>query len=193
MRIDHVIYVAEDRDAAAARLAEQLGVPVLEGGRHEGLGTHNRILPLGGGYLEVLAIADEAEAGAGPLGQVVRGRLQHRGEGLHGWVVAVDDVRPVAQRLGTTITEIAREGLTAHLTGLAESLADPSLPFFIARDAGVPDPGADGDGGGIAWVEVAGDRGRLGDWLGGAELPVRVVDGPPGVVALGLGSGAELR
>ena len=48
--------------------------------------------------------------------------------------------------------------------------------------------------GGIAWVQVAGDADRLGAWLGGAELPVRVEDAaPPGLRAVGLGSGAIVR
>jgi hypothetical protein len=34
---------------------------------------------------------------------------------------------------------------------------------------------------GLSWVEVGGDAERLRDWLGGEELPIRVVDGVPGV------------
>jgi hypothetical protein len=51
----------------------------------------------------------------------------------------------------------------------------------------VLDPGAAGDAGGITWIEVAGDAAELESWLGGADLPVRVVDGPPGVLAVGIG------
>ncbi len=110
-----------------------------------------------------------------------------------GWAVAVDDVEVVAARLGTAIGTIARDGLTARLTGTLEAMSDPSLPFFIERDAGIADPGADGDAGGITWVEVAGDERALTEWLGvGAEVPVRVVEGPRGVVAVGIGD-RELR
>ena len=37
-------------------------------------------------------------------------------------------------------------------------------------------------------------RSRLREWLGGAELPIRVVDGEPGLRAVGLreSSGAEV-
>ena len=62
MRIDHVIYAAADLDAAAARIESELGLVAGGGGRHEGLGTVNRIVPLGGGYLELLAVADREEA-----------------------------------------------------------------------------------------------------------------------------------
>jgi catechol 2,3-dioxygenase-like lactoylglutathione lyase family enzyme len=192
MRIDHVIYACADLDAAAARVEAELGVAAVGGGRHEGLGTHNRIVPLGGGYLELLAIADREEAAGAALGAAVQARIAAAGDGLMGWAVAVDAVEPVAARLGTAISTIARQGLSAHLTGLEEAMREPFLPFFIARDPGVPDPAAGGGARGITWLEVSGDAARLERWLGGAELPVRVVDGAPGVRALAVGS-RELR
>lgn len=169
-----------------------LGLTAAGGGRHEGHGTVNRILPLGGGYLEVMSIADSAEARASILGRAVQARLETAGDGLFAWSVAVDDVAAVAGRLGLSVSTIAREGLTARLAGLEESLRAPYLPFFITRDPGVQDPGAGGDAGGITWIEVAGDRERLALWTGDADLPVRVVDGPAGVHALGIGD-RELR
>jgi catechol 2,3-dioxygenase-like lactoylglutathione lyase family enzyme len=187
VRIDHVIYGCADLDAAAARVERELGVAVAGGGRHEGLGTHNRIAPLGGGYLELLAVADPDEAANSDLGRAVRDRIAAAGDGLMGWAVAVEDVEPVAARLGTAVSTIARSGLSARLTGVAEAMAEPFLPFFIARDAGVPDPSGRGGAGGIAWVEVAGDAARLERWLAGAELPVRVVPGAPEVRAVGVG------
>jgi hypothetical protein len=187
MRIDHIIYATADLDAAAARVERDLGIAVRGGGRHDGLGTHNRIAPLGGGYLELLAVADPAEAAGSALGAAVQARIAAAGDGLMGWAVAVDAVEPVAARLGTEISTISRAGLSARLTGVAEAMREPFLPFFIARDVGVPDPAAGSGEGGIAWVEVAGDAARLERWLGGAALPVRVVDGPPAVRAMGVG------
>ena len=187
MRIDHVIYATADLDAAAARVEAELGVVAVAGGRHEGLGTHNRIVPLGCGYLELLAVADPEEAASSELGRAVHARIAAEGEGLLGWAVAVDDVRPVAARLGTPITTIKREGMSARLTGLADALHEPFLPFFIGRAPRVAEPGASGEAGGITWIELAGDRARLARWLGGAELPVRVVNGAPDVRAIGVG------
>ena len=51
MRIDHAIIGARDIEAVADRLWEQHGLASLQGGRHPGWGTHNRIVPLGGPYL----------------------------------------------------------------------------------------------------------------------------------------------
>src|SRR3954452_4255351 len=193
MHVDHVLYATADLDAAAARVEAELGIAAGGGGRHERIGTHNRIVPLGGGYLELLAVADPVEAAAADLGRAVQARIAATGDGLMGWAVAVDDVELVAARLGTAISTIARSGLTAHLTGVAEAMRELSLPFFIARDPGVADPaGSRGGTGGIAWVEVAGDAARLEDWLGGAALPVRVVEGAPAVRAIGVGE-RELR
>jgi catechol 2,3-dioxygenase-like lactoylglutathione lyase family enzyme len=192
VRIDHVIYATRDLDAAAARMETDLGLSVVPGGRHEGLGTHNKIVPLGGGYLELLAVADPDEATASALGAALLARLDTVGDGLLGWAVAVDDVDPVAARLAVRVTTIARQGLTARLAGIAESMRDPYLPFFISRDHGVPDPAGVADAGGITALELAGDEKRLDRWLGGARLPVRFGEGPPGVVSMGIGT-RELR
>jgi hypothetical protein len=181
VRIDHVIYAAADLEAATAALSERLGVPAAGGGRHVGIGTHNRILPLGPGYLEVLAVADADEAAGSAFGSALQARLSEHGDGLWGWAVAVDDVTA----LGLDISRIERQGLTAHLAGLARAMADPAKPFFIQRDPGVVDPSAGGAAGGITWVELSGDP-ELPD------LPVRVGEGPPGVVAMGIGD-RELR
>jgi glyoxalase-like protein len=190
VRIDHVIWATSDIDGAAQRLASEHGLRDAGGGRHVGIGTHNRVFPLGGGYLEVLAVADPDEAAASLIGRAVIAAP----EGLFGWAVAVDDVGAHAERLGLGVTTIERSGLTARLAGVAEAMAQPWLPFFIQRDPGIANPGATGDAGGIAWIEVAGDGERLRSWLGAEELPVRIVDGaPPGMRAVGLGSGGVIR
>ena len=187
MRIDHVIVATSDLDAAAARLEAEHGLCAAGGGRHEGLGTHNRIVPLGGGYLEILAVADPGEAARSRLGRALSARIARVGEGLLGWAVAVGDVAPVAERLGTSVSTIARQGLSVRVTGVLEAMSSPFLPFFVARDPGIEDPGASGDAGGIEWIEVAGDPHRLDAWLGGARLPVRAVAGAPAVRAVRIG------
>jgi hypothetical protein len=192
VRIDHVIYATADLDEAAARIQCELGLSVVPGGRHEGHGTHNRIVPLGGGYLELMAVADPDEAADSPMGSAVQARLTEQGDGLFAWVIILDGVEQFADRLGLPVITVAREGLSARVAGLAEALRNPVLPFFLERDEGVPDPGEGADAGGITWLEVAGDREALESRLGDTELPVRVVDGPVGVIAMGIGE-RELR
>jgi len=54
---DHLILAARDLDSGAAWLEDRLGVALAAGGRHERMGTHNRLLSLGQGfYLELIAI-----------------------------------------------------------------------------------------------------------------------------------------
>ena len=65
-----------------------------------------------------------------------------------GWAVATEDVTAVAARLGTELVEIRRQGFVGRLTGVAEAMAEPGLPFFVERGRDVPDPGAGGDAGG---------------------------------------------
>jgi catechol 2,3-dioxygenase-like lactoylglutathione lyase family enzyme len=186
MRIDHVIYGTTDLDRAADRMQAEFGLTAVGGGRHEGLGTHNRIVPLGGGnFVELLAVADPDEAKASPLGAALMTAIQ-RGDSLLGWAVAVDDVEPVAARLGLPITAVGRQGMKALLVGVAESLAEPYLPFFIQHPTDRPAQRTT-DAEPITWIEVAGDVGRLEAWLAGAELPLRVVSGPPGLQAVGIG------
>src|SRR3954469_2791255 len=192
MRIDHVIYATRDLARAAARLEAEHGLVAAGGGRHAGIGTENRIVPLGGGYLELIALADPAEAERSALGAALAARIRRRGEGLMGWVVAVEDVVAQATRVGAELSTIERDGWRARLAGVSVAMAEPALPFFLQRDAGVADPGADGDAGGIGWVEVSGDAARLRMWLGGAELPVRITDGGPALLGVGIGD-RELR
>src|SRR5262245_6201032 len=115
MRIDHVIYVTEDLDAAAARIESELGLTAVPGGRHAGHGTHNRIVPLGGGYLELVAIADPDEAAGSPMGGPILERLEEQGEGLFAWVVVLDGVEALAERLGLPLITVTREGLSARV------------------------------------------------------------------------------
>ncbi len=192
VRIDHVIYAAEDVRAEAARIERELGLRAVPGGRHEGHGTHNVIVPLGGGYLELVGVADRQEAERSDFGHGVLERLTREGPGWVTWVVAVPDVDAIAARLGTPITTLRRAGLSARLTGVAEAMRDPFLPFFVSRDPGVADPGAGGAGGGITWIELAGDSAWLERWLDGAALPLRVVGGAGALRAVGVGE-RELR
>jgi hypothetical protein len=191
VRVDHVIWVAHDLHHAADRLAGEHGLPEGGGGRHVGIGTHNRVFGFGGGYLEVIAVADREEAAASLIGRTVAAAP----EGLFGWAVAVDDAAAQAQRLGVDVTSIERDGLTGRLAGVAEAMAEPWLPFFIQRDPGIADPGGSGGAGGIAWIELAADPERLHAWLGGGEeLPLRYAAGEaPGLRAVGLSSGDVIR
>jgi hypothetical protein len=177
MRLDHVIYGTTDLDAAAARIEAAVGLAVQPGGRHDGQGSHNRIVPLGPGYLELLAIHDPEEAAGSPIGRILLDVLTR--DGLMAYAVFVEDI----DRFGLEVHTVSRDGKTASVAGVEQALREPFLPFFVSSDQ----PRTWPPGEGLTWVEVAGDAARLRDWLQGEELPVRVVEGEPAVRALGIG------
>jgi hypothetical protein len=130
-------------------------------------------------------VVDPEEAARSELGRVISQAVAAAGEGFAGWAVRVEDVATVTARLRLGRDAVGRGGQTAALAGLAEALHTPTLPFFIQRSG--PPGTADADAPAIDWLEVSGDAGALSDWLEGAKLPVRVVDGEPEVRRLSVG------
>lgn len=64
---DHLVLAARDLDAGARWLEARLGVPLLGGGKHVAMGTHNRLLGLGEGfYLELIAVDPAAATPSHP-------------------------------------------------------------------------------------------------------------------------------
>ena len=62
MRVDHVILATDSLDHTLRRLGD-LGLGWVPGGRHGGMGTVNRIVPLGAGYLELVTVEDPRRRG----------------------------------------------------------------------------------------------------------------------------------
>ena len=96
--IDHVVVAVADPDAAAAELTAAVGLAFTAGGRHEGLGTFNRIAFLGDAYLELIAVTDEAEARGWAIGRASVEALE-RGGGLATWALVEDAIRLSVTRL----------------------------------------------------------------------------------------------
>lgn len=196
LEIDHVIVAVSDLGAAAARFERDHGLSSVEGGRHRGLGTGNRIVPLGDSYVELMAVVDEDEAAGSPLAHWVRTTCAG-GDRLGALCLRTDDAGSIAERLGTPALEMSRlkpDGteLRWKLAGLEQTLADPRLPFFIQWIADAADlPGATpvehpSGARGIAWAEVACDERTLRDRIGGDMPDVRAVPGDGGVQRVGI-------
>lgn len=138
MRIDHVSYAAgpEGLQATAERLGKLLGVTPRDGGVHPRFGTRNLILPLAEDrYLEVVEVLDHPASDKAPFGQAVRAASE-RGGGWMAWVVAVDDLGPVEERLGREAVDGNRhtpEGveLQWRQIGVKNVIDHSNLPFFV--------------------------------------------------------------
>lgn len=205
LALDHVILGSADPEGSAEHLRRDHGLGSVPGGRHEGRGTANRIVPLGPDYLEIVGVVDEEEARGDDFGRWVLEGTE-AGERLLGWCLRVPDIDPVASRLGLEVTSWSRtrpdgRSLRWRLAGLPEAMIEPSLPFFIQWEIADLHPGREpveheAETAGIAWVEVAGSPDRTRRWLGDAELPVRVEEGEPSVRAVAVSVGGrevELR
>jgi hypothetical protein len=200
MRLDHLSYAAgpDGLASTARRIGELLGENFADGGIHPRFGTRNVVLPLTDGmYLEVVEVLDHPASDKAPFGQAVRARSQ-LGGGWMGWVVAVDDIRPIEQRLGREAVNGNRHRpdgveLKWQQIGVKGLQADPQLPFFVQWESPAdlhPGNGASGNIN-LHCLEIAGDPGRVSDWLGqSVDAPLEDVKvewiaphGAPGVVA----------
>ena len=194
LALDHVIIAVGDLDAAADRLLEQHGLGSVPGGVHAGFGTANRIVPLGDSYIELMGVVDTEVAAKNFLGEYLLGFLAD-GDRLFAWCVRTDDISWDAKRIGSGAVPMSRRKpdgseLSWRLTGLEGALADRSLPFFIQWDGHADaHPGRDPaehrvDARGISSLDVAGNKTKISNRLGRADLPVNVVRGDPGPVSV---------
>ena len=181
MRLDHISYACTTTELADTiqRIGGDLGATFLDGGRHPSFGTRNFILPLAGGcYVEVVSALDHPAAEKAPFGRAVR-RAADDGGGWMSWVVAVDDITEVEQRLGRSAVEGHRIRPDGHdlrwlQIGVLDVMADPQLPFFVQwlSPAG-EHPSAGGTTVAIERVEMCGDKEAIKEWLGGQHSSVQ--------------------
>jgi Glyoxalase-like domain len=190
VRIDHAIIGARDIDAVADRLWERHGLAALPGGRHEGWGTHNRIVPLAGAYLEIIGVADENEALRDPMG---RWLLAHTatGDPLMAWCCETPDIERQARALGLTLERGGRHRADGSRISWRVAGRDTALgarPFFIAWDDPAMRPGLltaphAVEVRGIRQVEVGCAPAELDGWVE-ADVPVRRIDDEGGLLAV---------
>ena len=186
--IDHLIMCVDDLDEGAALVFDRYGLASVPGGRHEGHGTANRIIPLGPNYLEILAVVDREEAETSMFGRWALERTA-TSPSIAAVSLRTEDLDSVGNRLGYEPVSMSRSRpdgteISWRLVGLEEALVD-GLPFFIQWDA--PAEQLPGWGAaahrivvrGIVDVTVSGDPQRIMDWIGMAD-GIRAIDGPPG-------------
>jgi hypothetical protein len=202
LELGQVILGVRDLDAASRRM-EGLGFTVLDGGVHPGLGTANRLIPLGRQYLELLGVVDRALAEAQWYGQALLARIAD-GDRLVRWSLRTDQIEKIAGALGLVPERRRRirpdgRPLTWRAAGLREAAAESWPPFFMQWDDPADFPGAlparHANGAqGVAWLEVATpDPARLERLRAGGDAPIRLAPGPPGLGRVAIATiGGEL-
>ncbi|MEO7295902.1 MAG: VOC family protein [Candidatus Limnocylindria bacterium] len=91
--IDHLVIACADPDSAARELESALGLAVGGGGRHEGLGTFNRIAWLADGtYLELIGVEDREAALRSPVGAAAVAILDVHDGGLATYALRDDEL-----------------------------------------------------------------------------------------------------
>lgn len=174
MRLDHLSYACTTSEIADViqRIGGDLGATFVDGGRHPQFGTRNFILPLANGcYVEVVSALDHPAAEKAPFGRAVA-QVASDGGGWFSWVVAVEDISPVEERLGREARQghrIRPDGvdLCWKQLGVLNVMEDPELPFFVEWSC--PDtehPSSGGSAVAIERIEMAGDPAIVSSWLG---------------------------
>jgi hypothetical protein len=191
MTVDHVIYAVKDASLTAAALRRRYGLGAVEGVYHPNLGTHNWVVPLQWPqYLEILEVVDEETAARSAVGRLVAARVA-QGGGLFTWAVRADDIDAVAARVGVEPWDQQASDAEGKTSSWRVVFGGPDLPFFIAYTSD-PERRAffekrhaaaqhDCQPSHFAWIEHGGDKEQLRAWLDDETLPVRYVEGAPGL------------
>lgn len=172
-----------------------LGFDVVDGGVHPGVGTANRVIPLGEQYIELLGVVSAGEARASAYGRALLREIDD-GDRLVRWSLRTDAIDDVAARLGLEVERRRRirpdgELLTWRAAGLDLALADATTPFFMQWDHDVQYPGAmpaAHPNGARRVTELSvspRDADRFRRWTVGADAPLRIPEGcEPGLLSV---------
>lgn len=175
MRLDHLSYAAGPEGLASTtqRLGARLGAAFTDGGIHPSFGTRNFVLALSAGcYLEIVEALDHPAVDRAPFGRAVRDRTSDGG-GWLAWVVGVDDIAPIEQRLGRTAAAGHRrrpDGIDLRWAqiGVNDVTDDPQLPFFVEWHVDPADhPSTGGSRVRLTELDISGDQPSVEDYLGG--------------------------
>lgn len=141
--IDHLVIAVADPVDAAAQLEGELGLLATGGGRHEALGTFNRLVWLGDSYLELIGVFDQALAKSSWIGAPTL-RTLDAGGGLATWAIATDELeRDVAtlrangSDLGDPIVGERRradDAIARWRLSIPRRLGPIDPPFLIEHD-----------------------------------------------------------
>ena len=155
-RLDHLVVAAQTLAQGEAYVHQCLGVRPVGGGRHEAMGTHNRVLKLDGRrYLEVIAIDPAGERPALPrwfhLDDPAMQAAVTSKPRLVAWVVSTDAVDGLAASVydgETIIRPMRRNDLRWRFAFTADGSIpfNGAVPYLIQWDSHHPADSMDGCG-----------------------------------------------
>jgi Glyoxalase-like domain len=197
LALDHVIVAVPDLGRAATALERNLGLRATPGGRHLRLGTENMLVPLGGAYLEIVAVADATLAETNEFGRAV---LEARDAGPHftGWVLRTSAIEDAASQWESHVVSLERRTPAGaqvrwRMAGL-ENARNRTRPMLIQwEDERIAPPFADPvhPVGRIAleYVEIGDPARLLGTWLPHIDHVRLTASGSVGVHAVAVRAG----
>jgi len=185
--IDHLVVAVTDVEQKAADLEAELGLAFTGGGRHETMGTCNRLAFLGDTYLELIGVFNRAlvlSSTAFAVGNAALAMLDAGREGLATYALATDDIAADAWQLradGSPIGEPVSgsrrraDGETVRWISAFPALGPQRAPFLIEHEHTGAEWGDDARAARAVFRHPVGGRVRLA----ALELPV----GDPDAVA----------
>src|SRR6478735_10655604 len=138
--IDHLVIAVTDPDGAVTAFERAIGPAPTGGGRHDALGTFNRVVWLGETYIELISVFDPVLAEDSWVGRPALRALE-AGGGFATWAIATDDLdgdlaglRAGGSSLGDARSGERRRGdgaLVRWRLAAAETLGPLDPPFLI--------------------------------------------------------------
>jgi hypothetical protein len=212
LRIDHFCVGVRHLYEGASRLRAQTGLDPYDGGWFHDIGLAQRTVPLGNDcYMEIESVICHPWAVEHRFGRWFESVISQPGDHFMGLVLAVDsleELEAAAKRMGTTVARTWGRVRPDDQRNMAYNTALPDqhpwprgLPVVMYW----PDMSQHPDRipqaatvnhrvtpKGIASVEVGGQA-ELRKWLGPEvdSLPVRYVDAPPGLRAVGIATDGD--
>lgn len=144
--IDHLVIAVHDVQAATAELETALGLAWTGGGRHEAMGTYNRLAFLGDTYLELIGVFSRdlvVSSTTFAVGNAALAHLEGGHEGLATYALATDDVASDVARLrgaGSSIGEpvtgarVRPDGEAVRWSTAFPVLGPERAPFLIEHE-----------------------------------------------------------
>ena len=182
--IDHLVIAVRDVAAAETVLRDRLGLVCTGGGRHEAMGTFNRLAFLGDTYLELIGVFDEGLVRSSTtfaVGNAALALLETGREGLATYALASDGLEAEVAALraaGSPIGQVVHgsrmrpDGETVRWGTAFPALGPGRPPFLIEHEYAGAEWGDDARSVRAAFRHPGGGRVRLAS----LELPVRSTD-----------------